>query len=480
MSQFSAPIETFIKNYVKDLNEGVAAIFAGAGLSKSCGFVNWPELLRDIADELGLSVDKEHDLVSLAQYHVNEKNGAGDLSRKIMEEFSDQAELSESHEILARLPIRTYWTTNYDSLIEDSLKKNFRVADVKRNVKDLNTTRPKRDAVVYKMHGDVMSSGDAILYKSQYETYYKSHGEFITALSGDLISKTFLFIGFSFTDPNLDYVLSRLHTPKEVRRNHYCFLRKEPAEPFKGEAEVDVVYRQRKQQLHVQDLKRFGIQALLVDQYEDIPRILKAIEERFLKKTVFISGSAEEYGDWDRQEALNFIHSLSSGLIKSGFRVVNGFGWGIGSAVINGALEAIYSNPEKCSEDQLVMRPFPQVATNGENLTDLWHQYRQRMISLSGIAIFLFGNKLEDGKIANANGVTKEFEIAKEQGVVPIPIGATGYIAKELASLLLDSDSDLFTRYRWLKDELTVLADPGIEKAKIPEKVIAIVKRLGG
>ena len=38
------------------------------------------------------------------------------------------------------------------------------------------------------------------------------------------------------------------------------------------------------------------------------------------------------------------------------------------------------------------------------------------MISLCGIAIFLFGNKLNDGKIIEASGVVREFEIANELG----------------------------------------------------------------
>ena len=50
-------IEGFIKDFVQDLHNDSAAIFAGAGLSKGSGFVDWPELLRDIATELGLNVD---------------------------------------------------------------------------------------------------------------------------------------------------------------------------------------------------------------------------------------------------------------------------------------------------------------------------------------------------------------------------------------------------------------------------------------
>lgn len=478
--KFPAEIEIFIRRYVRDLNEGVAAVFAGAGLSRDSGFVNWPELMREVAEEVGLSVDKEHDLVTLAQFHVNERSGAGGLARRIIEEFSEHAEPSKSHDILARLPIRTYWTTNYDQLIENTLKKHQRVPDVKHQVSDLLSTRPKRDAVVYKMHGDALSPTQAILYKSQYEQYYKTHEAFVTALSGDLISKTFLFIGFSFTDPNLDYVLSRLHVPAHARREHFCFLRREPSTRYDKEDDDAVRYRQRKQQLHIQDLRRFGIQTLLVENYSDIPEILRAIEEQFLKKTIFISGSAEDYGDWEKNDALNFIHSLSSSLVKAGYRVVNGFGWGVGSAVINGALDAIYANPEKLSEDQLVMRPFPQVASQGQDLGVLWHQYRQRMIGLSGISLFVFGNKIGQDGIENAGGVEKEFDIAVEQGVVPVPIGATGYMAKALADKVIADPAKYAPDDLWLADELKKLNDISLGPQAIEQTVLAIIKKLEG
>ena len=223
-------------------------------------------------------------------------------------------------------------------------------------------------------------------------------------------------------------------------RQHYCFLRREMVQI--GDDDEVTKYKQRKQELRVDDLKRFGIQTLLIDDYVEIPCILKEIETRFRKKTVFISGSAEEFGNLYRQEGQTFVHTLTAGLVREGFRVVNGFGWGIGSAVINGALEAIYSNPEKLSEDQLVMRPFPQFASSSQDLQQLWEEYRQRMISLAGIAIFVFGNKLVDGEVVEANGVIREFEIAVQKGVVVIPVGATGYASKTIYETVINAPDE--------------------------------------
>lgn len=473
---FSNEIDAFIKDFAKDLDSGNAAIFAGAGMSKGSGYVDWPELLRDIASEIGLDINREQDLISLAQFHVNQQRGSTKLARRIVEEFSQQAESSATHEILAQLPIRTYWTTNYDTLIEDAIKATYKVADVKHSIDQLSSTRPKRDVVIYKMHGDVNHANKAILYKEQYEQYYQSHAPFVTALMGDLVSKTFLFIGFSFTDPNLDYVLSRLHT--STKRNHYCFMKKEQLDP-KEDAEL-AKYKTRKQELRVDDLKRYGIQTLLIDDYSDIPKILNAIKVRFLKKTVFISGSAENYGEWERQDALNFVHSLAGNLIKKDMRVVNGFGWGIGSAVINGALEAIYENPDKYSEEQLIMRPFPQFPTKNNDLSSLWEEYRQRMIALSGIAIFIFGNKvLPDGSIAVASGMIREFEIALSHGCIPIPVGVTGFAAEQIAEKVLQSPSIYYKDLDLIVPMIQELSQKPVKPTEIVKKLIEIIQQVG-
>lgn len=63
-------IEQFISRYLKEIEEDNAAVFAGAGLSAPAGFVNWKDLLRPLVEDLGLDIDREQDLVSLAQQTV--------------------------------------------------------------------------------------------------------------------------------------------------------------------------------------------------------------------------------------------------------------------------------------------------------------------------------------------------------------------------------------------------------------------------
>jgi len=44
-------IELFIRDFLKEVREDNAAIFAGAGLSAPAGYVNWRDLLRPLAEE---------------------------------------------------------------------------------------------------------------------------------------------------------------------------------------------------------------------------------------------------------------------------------------------------------------------------------------------------------------------------------------------------------------------------------------------
>lgn len=474
-------IKRFIDTYVEEIKEKNAAIFAGAGLSVPAGFVDWKNLLRPIADELEVDIHKEDDLVSLAQYHYNEhgRNRAR-INEIIFNEFSKDCSVTENHKILARLPINTFWTTNYDNLIERSLKEEGKVPDVKYTVRQLALTKKKRDAIVYKMHGDKEHPSNAVVLKDDYESYHLKKAPFITNLSGDLVSKTFLFIGFSFTDPNLDYILSRIRSRyNENQRRHYCFVKELKKEEFKDEEEFQ--YRKRKQELFINDLLRFNIITLKIKEYSEITDILKIIEKRMNKSNVFISGSANEFGNWGEDKAKKFIHHLTENLIKSDFNIISGFGVGVGSLVISGALEELYINQGKFDDNRLLLRPFPQKTDNNLELKQLWYKYRMDMISRAGISIFVFGNKIVNNEIVNADGVISEFNIAQEKENIIIPVGVTGYVAREIWDKVNNNLDDFYPitnkQIRTLFDSLN---NNGIEINVLISNIIKLINLLKG
>lgn len=115
---------------------------SGRASQKELGAVDWPGLLVDIAKSLRLDAYKEPNLVALAQYHVNRnRSNRNDLSNLLVTKFSELKQPTKNHELLARLPIRTFWTTNYDHLIEDALEANGKKVDKKYRDEDLSRTR---------------------------------------------------------------------------------------------------------------------------------------------------------------------------------------------------------------------------------------------------------------------------------------------------------------------------------------------------
>jgi len=472
-------LNRFVDLYTKAIKENNAAIFAGAGLSIQAGFVNWKNLLRDIAADLKLDIDRENDLIAIAQYHFNEKgNNRHKLNQLLIEEFTQGTTVTPNHKILAALPIQTYWTTNYDKLIEKAIEEEGKTPDIKITSENLSTNVPKRDAIVYKMHGDVSLPDQAIITKDDYEGYNEKRQLYTTALQGDLVAKTFLFIGFSFDDPNLEYILSRIRILLgQHQRDHYCFFKKVNRKDFKTDADFN--YAEIQHQLKIKDLKRYSINALLVDEYAEITDVLKAVQKKVLRSNIFISGAAKVYDPRSERDALSFVHKLSYEIAAQGYKIVSGVGYGIGSAVINGATEYVFSTKYRHLDDALVLRPFPQVVTGSKSKDERNLEYRNEMIRHAGLALFIFGNK-DDGKGGwdLSNGMLEEFDVAIRQDVIPIPVGATGYAAEELWNKVMANPQGYYPNNPDLFDAIKLIGDKKLNDDELTTQILKALKIL--
>lgn len=459
--------EELIRNYTKAIREGNAAIFGGAGISRPSGYVDWKGLLKPLATDIKLDIDKEHDLLSIAQYYRNQRRTRHGINQAIMDAFSKDASSNENAKIVTRLPIFTYWTTNYDEVIENGIKEANRNPDVKSESDQLSYMKRDRDAIVYKMHGDVNRPANAVLTKEDYELYEFRRPLFRTALKGDLVSKVFLFIGFSFEDPNLDYILSQIHSLLgENVPDHYCFFKRVQEADYIDPAEYG--YDKAKQDMQEENLRNYGIQTVFVDSYDEITDILREIEKVSKMKNIFISGSAEEYtAPWDKTKAEELASKLASALVRGDCRITSGFGIGIGSAVVNGALDIIYSEKFRHVDEHLCLRPFPQNFSDPIDRAKRWKKYREGILEETGISIFIFGNKKDgSGSIVEADGCIQEFEIARAKGNIIIPVGSTGYAAKTIFERV-KADA---TNYPYLSSYLSQL-----ETETDIDKLIAII-----
>lgn len=185
------------------------------------------------------------------------------------------------------------------------------------------------------------------------------------------------------------------------------------------------------------------------------------------KKTVFISGSAYEYGRLGSAGKF-FVKDLTRALVKNDFKIVSGFGMGVGAYVVEGALEEIYSVKKERIADQLQVFPFP----SEPHTEKVNHPYREDMIARAGVALFIFGNKLQDISVKEADGLLKEFEIARSYKMVLIPVGASGYASEKLWKRVVE-DYDGYFETRQKFDLFEQLGDPSTD----PETLIDLVIR---
>lgn len=481
--------ESFYRHFVKAVRASNAAVFAGAGLSRSSGYVDWRKLMKEIADDLGLDVEQETDLIAVAQYHLNKyANNRATLDRLLIEEFTKDAVLSENHRLLANLPIDTVWTTNYDNLVERAFQEAHKRVDVKRDADSLQHPLPGRVVSIYKMHGDIQAPQDAVLTKEDYETYGQHRELFSIKLKGDLVGKTFLFIGFSFTDPNIDYILSRIRALLgKDKGQHYCIMRS-PERPNRRKftrkaafeaATAKYAYDKTKHDLRVADLRRYGVEALIIERYDQLTEMLRELNRRVHLRDIFISGSADVADPLGADRMDDLCQQLGLAVIDAGLNLVSGVGVAIGGKVVVGAMESLYKDDFGDAGQRLFLRPFPQRPPPRMSLKEFRTRYRTDMISKAGVCVFLSGNKLDvaTGKVVDADGVVEEFEIAATQGKYPIPIGATGHASRRLWERVARSLGRFYPG-GGVKSHFEVLGRESSTNRQLVEAVLAILRQI--
>lgn len=424
----------FIVEYARWLEDGTAGFFVGAGLSRQAGYPDWKALLKDIAAELKINLDQEHDLAGVAQWYVNKSGRQRTrIAQTVKDSFPDVAEVPNAQRIMARLPVRYVWTTNYDKLIERAWALQRRSLDVKAVKSDLSVSSPWADTTLYKMHGCVGHPADVVIATDDYELYRQTRAGFLHVLNGHLIALHCLFLGFSFSDPNIGHLLSIIRESMgDHPTQHYAIVRK----PQKGEGkDADLMweYEVARHSHWVADLQRYGINCVEIDDYSEIDSILLELEAAVARRSVFVSGSyPEDIRDQQRSHVELVATSVGNILADRGLRLVSGFGLTVGSAVVAGMLGRLYTRGVPSLDRSLYLRPFPQVTPEGFDESAFRRRYREDMMQQAGICIFIGG--IRQGAVGPemAPGVIEEYEIARALGKMIIPIAMTGGAAVEI------------------------------------------------
>lgn len=207
----SIPSDNHIKldvppELVDQFARGNGILFIGAGLSIGAGLVGWTQLTRPLARSVSYELpvaDKfitaDH-LLAAAQRYENQQ-GRNNLIQYLLDNL-DTASIQPTpvHKLIASLPVKVIFTTNYDDLIEQTLREAGRRFNVIVNEIDLAFWSGDRVQVV-KLCGDLQRLTSIVLTKHDFNIYFASRPRLAERLRTILESNTAVFLGYSLQDP---------------------------------------------------------------------------------------------------------------------------------------------------------------------------------------------------------------------------------------------------------------------------------------
>jgi hypothetical protein len=187
--------------------------FFGAGVSAPHLRVLWRDLSEELADVIGLPADRRGDFLKVADEYAEQKGMvalAEILSARLtVSEFDDIK--GWAHLFLLSLNAGVLYTTNQDNLYELASIKKGRSHRVVSRVEDLAESSPS-EALLVKYHGDLAHPDTIIFTGKSYAARIANKSHFFNIrMQSDLLAKGFLFIGYSFNDPNIQLLFREIY-----------------------------------------------------------------------------------------------------------------------------------------------------------------------------------------------------------------------------------------------------------------------------
>ncbi|WP_380872110.1 hypothetical protein ACFB49_30580 [Sphingomonas sp. DBB INV C78] len=477
----AATTKRFLKDYPEALIGGAGAVFVGAGVSMGAGYPSWASLLTEVGEELGVKSGELHDLAALAQWSIQENGSATQVRNVIKEQIGVEYPVPPTLEIISRLPVKYIWTTNYDRLVERAFGAVNRPIDTVSGAADLALRATPGASRLFKMHGSIERLDDVVISTDDYELYRSKRGAFLPLLQAHLSSMSMLFLGISFTDPNIRHVLSLIResfisAPPE----HFAIVRPPHRGDYRSEAEFET--RSIQHRLWSRDLKRYGLVVVEIDDYAELPELLRQVERRVAARRVWVSGSWPPEAGAEIAKVYGVAQAIGQLVGNRGRDLVSGAGLVVGSASIAGFLDALRSSGGWDLDRRLIARPFPQPIPGAAPDGVQWAALRAELARIAGIVVFVGGMKVDPdtGSVMVAGGVLDEFEAAKAADCFVIPVGSTGGAAAQISDSLIGSAIDASgpNAMRPTDEELKELARADISVGKIVQLVSAILTRI--
>ena len=200
-------------SYIKEIQEASSqnrlVVFVGAGASCDAGVPLWNSFVSQMAKVLPQEIQAKYDNLQLAQL-VRETSDEKAYYASVRKHMLQNITCSNAiHDAILELDPTCIITTNYDTLLEEAALKNNRQFWAVSKDSDLPQNHGER--LLVKMHGD-LDNENIVLTENDYYDYSRNFPLIRSYVVSQFASKVVLFIGFSFSDINLRYILREVQS----------------------------------------------------------------------------------------------------------------------------------------------------------------------------------------------------------------------------------------------------------------------------
>ena len=198
-----------LERLIKYIRKEDVSLFIGSGFSFKAGAPHVCDIIEGILKEGGekfASENRNKSLREVSESFVEFCDGRNDLISLLGKLFNFKIKDISDQEILRKIPhIKTIFTTNYDTLLENAYPQGERVVITSN---EGCSYADEKKVNIFKLHGDIttLNAPDGIIItESDYKNYFKTgRYELIWETLKIIFSrKHMLFIGYSLEDDNI-------------------------------------------------------------------------------------------------------------------------------------------------------------------------------------------------------------------------------------------------------------------------------------
>ncbi|MDE5553218.1 MAG: hypothetical protein K2I67_01580 [Malacoplasma sp.] len=145
------------------------------------------------------------------------------------------------------------------------------------------------------------------------------------------------------------------------------------------------------------------------------------LSHKSYKLNVFISGTFDEI---DNINYAKFVNCLTRRLLDKNYKIINGYGKGVGDNVISTVRKFSYANAMDFNNlAEINYFPLNSKLTSLEEYKSIAESIRVHMAVEADISLFLYGTK--NGELKN-EGVQREYQLSLENNCIIVPLASTG------------------------------------------------------